>query len=43
MIACTVKVSGVTYTGLFVSTAAAVIDAMTRYPGANRISAKARP
>lgn len=41
MIACTVNVSGHRYTGLFASTCAAVIDALTRFPGATRISARA--
>ena len=34
MIACTITVGGITYAGLFHSTTAAVIDAMTRYPAA---------
>ncbi len=36
MIACTITVGGITYAGLFSSTTAAVIDAMTRYPAARR-------
>lgn len=41
MIVCTVKVSGRTYSGLFASTTIAVIDAMSRFPHATRISARA--
>lgn len=43
MITCTINVGGITYAGLFHSTTAAVIDAMTRYPAARSISVKARP
>lgn len=39
MIACTITVdSHHTYAGLFASTCAAVIDALTRFPAARRIS-----
>ncbi|UYL85465.1 hypothetical protein [Paracidovorax cattleyae] len=43
MIACTVKVAGQTYTGVFLSTAAAVIDAMQRFPSARAVSVRAAP
>lgn len=44
MIPCTITVGTTTYTGLFASTCAAVIDAMTRYPAARGICVrKARP
>lgn len=42
MIACTVNVGGRTYTGLFASTCAAVIDALARFPHATRISVRAK-
>lgn len=40
MIPCTITVGALTYVGLFPSTCAAVIDAMTRFPAARRISVK---
>lgn len=43
MIACTVKVAGHIYTGLFCSTCAATLDAMTRFPNARGISVRAMP
>lgn len=43
MIACTITVGANTYAGLFPSTCAAVIDAMTRFPAARRISVRACP
>ena len=36
-----IKVNGLTYQGLFASTCDAVVDAMDRFPAANRISARA--
>ncbi|GEM_PF-3623907 len=41
MITCTVKVAGRTYTGLYRSTAAAVIDALLRFPEARSATARA--
>lgn len=41
MIACTITVAGLRYSGLFRSTCAAVIDAMARYPHATGISVRA--
>lgn len=41
MIACTIKVAGRTYTGLFVSTAAAALDALKRFPEARAVSVRA--
>lgn len=41
MITCTIRVSGVRYTGRFSSTCAAVIDALQRFPAATRISVSA--
>ncbi len=43
MIACSITVGALTYAGLFPSTCAAVIDAMTRFPAARRISVRALP
>lgn len=43
MIACTITVGSLTYAGLFTSTTAAAIDAMTRYPAARSICVRARP
>ncbi len=43
MIACTITVGAKTYAGLFPSTCAAVIDAMTRFPTARCISVRAWP
>ena len=43
MIPCSITVGALTYAGLFPSTCAAVIDAMTRFPAARRISARALP
>ena len=43
VIACTVKVAGHIYTGLFCSTCAATLDAMTRFPNARGISVRAMP
>jgi hypothetical protein len=40
MTACTITVDSQTYTGLFASTCAALIDALTRFPGARRISVR---
>lgn len=37
---CTITVGAFTYAGLFPSTCAAVIDAMTRFPAARRISVR---
>lgn len=41
MIRCRITCAGTSYTGLFSSTAAAVIDAMDRFPTATRITARA--
>jgi len=43
MIACTITVGTLTYSGLYPSTCAAVLAAMALYPEARGISAKARP
>lgn len=43
MITCTIKVAGLTYTGMFRSTAAALIDALQRFPEARGASARATP
>lgn len=40
MIPCTITIGTQTYAGLFPSTCAAVIDAMTRFPTARRISVR---
>jgi hypothetical protein len=40
MIACTITVGSHNYAGLFASTCEAVIDALTRFPGARRISVR---
>lgn len=43
MIPCTITVGALTYAGLFASTCAAVLDAMDRFPGATRITARPLP
>lgn len=43
MIACTITVGALTYSGLYPSTCAAVLAAMDLHPEARGISAKARP
>ena len=40
MIPCTVTAGRVRYSGIFASTCAAVLDAMTRFPAARRISVR---
>jgi hypothetical protein len=37
---CRVRVGGTIYTGLWPSTSDAVIDALTRFPGASRVDAR---
>ena len=41
MIACTITIGALSYSGLFKSTSAAVIDALKRYPDARCISVRA--
>jgi hypothetical protein len=43
MIACTITVGALTYSGFYRSTCAAVLAAMALYPEARGISARAKP